>query len=370
MATQRWGDSGLPWSGNSTLAACALSGNTVVLDYNRPAVIAATKGLWRMNEASWAGTAGEVLDASGLGHHGQAYGGATTAEGWMNQAGSFSGSNYALVPAHEDLRFAAGEAATFEVWFRGNPTTTKLLCGWYNVLNSWDLRLLTTSAGGSLRWRRSDTGDGVTLTPTVSGTYNDNNWHHLAVVTWVDGGTRYAQAFADGVAGTALSGVEGSQTTNCAFGFGGRWDDGSLTLGFAGLLDEAHWCKSRLYTGAFSPVRFQASGTVVCANNTLAGTLTGVSWGATESGDNEGDISKVEVWTDGAWTQVGGDSPTSPLAGLVLPVAAGNLLRFTLAPKADAKQSETPVLTWAEATVQGATAGYYSNLLANRQGRY
>jgi hypothetical protein len=118
------------------------------------------------------------------------------------------------------------------------------------------------------------------------------------------------------------------------------------------MLDDWQWALTRRYSSNFSPVRFPAAGTVIAGNNPLAGTLTEVAWSATESGDNEGDVLAVEVWSGGTWQVVGGASPTSPLTGLSLSVVSGNLLRFTLAPKTDALQSETPVLTWAEATVE------------------
>jgi uncharacterized protein (TIGR02145 family) len=50
-------------------------------------------GYWKMDEASWNGTTGEVKDASGNNNHGTAAGGATTGAGKFGSGGSFDGSN-------------------------------------------------------------------------------------------------------------------------------------------------------------------------------------------------------------------------------------------------------------------------------------
>lgn len=63
---------------------------------------------------------------------------------------------------------------------------------------------------------------------------------------------------------------------------------------------------------------------------------------------HEGDISKIEVYDCdlGAWVQVGGASPTSPIVGLEIKIADAvtDIIRVTMDPKADALQTETPKL--------------------------
>lgn len=44
-----------------------------------------------MNEPSWSGVAGEVIDSSESGNHGTSYGGATTVADGFTRAGSFNG---------------------------------------------------------------------------------------------------------------------------------------------------------------------------------------------------------------------------------------------------------------------------------------
>jgi hypothetical protein len=365
MATQRWGDTGLAWSGNSTLNLTRIVSNQVLLDFVAPAVLANTKGLWRMDEAAWAGAANEVVDASGLGRHGQAYSGATTADAWINRGGTFNGSNYALIPSTNDYKYGLNDPVTYEAWFKftGAPAANKDLCGFYGTPDGFvaNAMMLATSSTAITGWMRFGiNGNNTTLTPVYACSPQDNAWHHMALETWVVSGTRYAQVFFNGVGGTVVSGVAKAPDATAAHALGARWAGTTATAGdfFIGLVDEVRWTLARVYNGTnFAPVRFPAAGTVIGGNNPLVGTLTGVSWNATESGDNEGDVSAVEVWTGGAWTAVGGASPTSPITGLSLPVGTGNLLRFTLAPKADALKSETPLLAWAEATVaQGSAA--------------
>lgn len=76
----------------------------------------------------------------------------------------------------------------------------------------------------------------------------------------------------------------------------------------------------------------------------------------------EGDISKMEVYDcdAGAWQQIGGASPTSPITGLDILIADGvtDIVRVTMDPKADALQTETPKLTALTATYEAALLRY------------
>lgn len=48
---------------------------------------------WKMNEASWNGTAGEVVDSTEEGHDGNSFGGASTVVGKFDNAGNFDGTD-------------------------------------------------------------------------------------------------------------------------------------------------------------------------------------------------------------------------------------------------------------------------------------
>ena len=82
--------------------------------------------LMHMDEAAWSGTANEVGDASGLGHHGTAVAGATTAAGRFGRAGSFpGGSGCVAVPDRTDLR--PDDALTISVWMNPNAVGREAL---------------------------------------------------------------------------------------------------------------------------------------------------------------------------------------------------------------------------------------------------
>jgi hypothetical protein len=76
-------------------------------------------GYWKMDEASWNGTAGEVIDSSGNGLNGRAYGTANTTAGKFGNGGIFDGdSDYIDVGNSNKLVFGADEDVTISVWFK------------------------------------------------------------------------------------------------------------------------------------------------------------------------------------------------------------------------------------------------------------
>lgn len=130
---------------------------------------------------------------------------------------------------------------------------------------------------------------------------------------------------------------------------------------------------------AFAPARYKGSAqnggaqpSVSCTYAGLAGVApTAVSWSATE-GDAYGRVKRVYV-NDvlAGWTQVGGDYPTSPVSvsGLTLP-GTGEAVRVELEPKADALQSETPVLDWVQLEYTAASTGRPWLPVLMQSGRY
>lgn len=75
-------------------------------------------GYWKMDEASWNGTAGEVKDWAGS-NHGTAAGGANTTPGKFGNAGNFDGSND-YVDAGNDASLDLNDTVTVEAWIKGN----------------------------------------------------------------------------------------------------------------------------------------------------------------------------------------------------------------------------------------------------------
>jgi MSHA biogenesis protein MshQ len=86
---------------NPTGGATATGGSTAT----PPPILKDCRLYYRMDELSWSGLAGEVIDSSGAGNHARAVSGATTtASGKLGRAGSFDGVGYLDVGDNPSLR--------------------------------------------------------------------------------------------------------------------------------------------------------------------------------------------------------------------------------------------------------------------------
>lgn len=80
---------------------------------------AALVGHWKLDEASWNGTADEVVDSSGTGNHGYAVNGAdTTADAKYGRAGSFDRTQNQYVSIADDDSLDLTTAITFGCWYK------------------------------------------------------------------------------------------------------------------------------------------------------------------------------------------------------------------------------------------------------------
>ena len=79
--------------------------------------------LMHMDEAGWSGAGSEVRDASGLGHHGTAVAGATTAAGRFGRAGSFPG-NAGCVTVPDRAALRPDDALSISLWLNANAVGT------------------------------------------------------------------------------------------------------------------------------------------------------------------------------------------------------------------------------------------------------
>jgi hypothetical protein len=89
-------------------------------------------GYWKMDEASWNGTADEVVDSSGSGNDGVRAGDATTAAGKFGNGGTFDGTGD-YVDAN-DYNFTSSDF-TLSLWFKLNAYQTgvyECIAGQYN----------------------------------------------------------------------------------------------------------------------------------------------------------------------------------------------------------------------------------------------
>ena len=346
MPSIRWGtDSGadvcVPFNGNVTLSGCRIidagaADDGVALAWNEHVTDANTIGLWKMNEAAWNGTAGEVLDASGNGLHGQAYLGVNTASGWIDRYGDFATTSAGCIQCPS---VSWGDVHTVDMWWHpfsaglnnGFAFTSVWVNGTHLRRNGIDGAYLSIMHGANLPF-----------------TVVQDTWHHIAMQyertglheVYIDG-----QLVASAAPGSAAN-VSGTVRI-------GGWSIDSTSYRNQSYIDEARVSNVRRYSSAFSPTRYKSAAQnssvqpyVQLSHSSLIGKKpSSISWEATV-GAEYGKIKRVWVNSSGTWTQVGGDDPTSPISVSGLKISSSDAIRVELEPKADALQSETPTLDW------------------------
>ena len=201
-------------------------------------------GWWKMDEASWNGTAGEVIDASGNILHGTRVGNATTVIGKYNNAGTFDGTGDYVAVADNSL-LDITNAITVSVWAKATTTNPGNLD---TIIAKGDntYRIHTETVTKDAWMFDVSTTGGLCRADAVNGSVT-TNWVHLVGV--YDGQNCYL--YIDGVeakrspmAGTILA-------DNYALWIGNNslytWRD------FPGLIDEL-----RIYNRALAPTEIGA----------------------------------------------------------------------------------------------------------------
>ncbi|MEK7644391.1 MAG: LamG domain-containing protein, partial [Patescibacteria group bacterium] len=128
---------------------------------------------WKMNEATWNGTAGEVIDSSIYANHGKAYGGATTATGKFKNAGSFDGTND-YVDVGNSANLNPSSAMTIELWVKF--TSIKAGENWLIGRDAEGVRAYAFGVNDGYSNLQIN-GEG---TLTVSTAISAGTWYHLA----------------------------------------------------------------------------------------------------------------------------------------------------------------------------------------------
>lgn len=198
-------------------------------------------GHWKMDEASWNGTSGEVIDASGNGNNGTSVSGAATASGKFGNGGSFDGTDdYVDVGSGSSLNLSGNFSVG--AWIKTNNASN------YRTIVSWGQH--TTNLDRSL-WLDSGTGKATLYFYPTSGNQilgtsdlRDNNWHFV-MGTW-DGTT--GRIYVDGKLENSGSLTAGSFSyTGTKIG-----QNVSNNYRFIGSIDDA-----RIYNRALSPGEVQ-----------------------------------------------------------------------------------------------------------------
>lgn len=200
-------------------------------------------GNWKMNEAAWNGTAGEVKDASGNNNGTALYGSAIAGGSGGNNVGGLDGVNDRVnVPITNMSRFNLTDL-TMSAWVRRGATSNygsivaKTKIG--SPILGWDLDLGICQSGvGNCSTNNNNlffqaTGLNISFS---TGTITDtNNWHHVAVtkqgstVTFYIDGQPSGTTSRPGVLANNLNeiqiGTDNSHTYNSRAFFNGLTDD-------------------------------------------------------------------------------------------------------------------------------------------------
>jgi len=200
---------------------------------------AALVSWWKMDEPSWSGAAGEVIDSNGS-NHGRAYGGATTKVGIDNRAGSFDGSNdYVNVPYNSTL---VPSTITLSAWVKANT-----FGNWNGVVsNKSDASHGINLQMGTIQKIAALVGDGSAYDYVkTSWTPQTGIWYHIVITH--DSDTNLNILYVNGKEEARLTrGI--SYTANQVTEIG-RFYTGNNSLFFDGLIDDV-----KIYNHALTAV--------------------------------------------------------------------------------------------------------------------
>lgn len=198
-------------------------------------------GYWKMDEASWNGTSGEVLDASGNENNGVRVGNATTAAGKFGNGGTFDGTgDYTSV---SDSAVFNAANLTYSGWVKFDNITSDA----YNALIAKHGQMIFYLPGSSNNFAFYVYGSGGTNCETVnaysSSNFTNGTWYHFAAT--YNGKNKKIFVNGSEVASSACS-LSGYTDNANSLTFGGVNFDSVYDLD--GTIDEL-----RIYNRALSP---------------------------------------------------------------------------------------------------------------------
>ncbi|MBT4153430.1 MAG: hypothetical protein HOE53_02160 [Candidatus Magasanikbacteria bacterium] len=153
-------------------------------------------GLWHLNEDSWDGTADEVVDSSGNGHHGVRSGNATTVSGGkFGNAGTFDGSGDYVTIA-DDPALDITDKITISAWFKTSVKDNGIISkGAHNSSDNGDY-VLTHDNVNRIGFGLNNSVAYIRSTATTI----DGEWHHVVGTYDKDaGGVDEMKLYVDGV---------------------------------------------------------------------------------------------------------------------------------------------------------------------------
>ena len=227
---------------------------------------AALVGHWKLDEASWDGTAGEVVDSSGTGNHGKAENGAdTTADAKYGRAGDFDRTQNQFVRIGDDDSLDLTTAITFGCWFKspvvldGTSPGMKIMAKSTSWDNGWFIDFHNNWGGGG-RWRLDMEINGSMYQAACDvgpgGSLAADTWVHLAGT--YDGSTM--RLYVDGVEKDHLDIAGSMDVTNIDITLasqGGSWDFAT------GVIDDAKIYNEVLDADGIAQMMIPEPGTMV-----------------------------------------------------------------------------------------------------------
>ncbi len=189
-------------------------------------------GWWKMDEASWNGTANEVVDSSGEGNHGTASGATTSICGKIGRCGYFDGNDYIDLP--NDLGYSSQDLSVF-VWFKHNGTPP----GNYHIIMGGQELEISINVGDYLR-------TGLYTSSRYVSNHGtgllDKDWHFIGFVYDADSATK--TSYIDSTYVGEQTPIAGTLTTSFSYRRLGRFGS-SATYYLNGFLDEVRiWSRA------------------------------------------------------------------------------------------------------------------------------
>jgi hypothetical protein len=241
---------------------------------------------WKLNEASWNGTASDVKDSKGTAH-GTSVGSATTvSEGKLGRAGNFNGTSQYVIMGSGNL--VTGNQLTLSAWvYQTNQTYMNPIISKHdgaNNLRSFALAVSPTTGDGKVFFRVSSNGTSVADLTTPSVAVPKSTWTHITA-TYNAGELR---VYVNGVQQAyvnqgVVTGSIHSNTTLNSIGAAVALGAPSVSRFFPGLIDDVGmWSREltaseirQLYRRGANQIKFQVRN---CTTANCSDDLTGANW--------------------------------------------------------------------------------------------